>query len=558
MKQSLLLYIFISFTNILIAQEHDLKNKSYEALRGLFFEAYDDKSDSLSQIYSNTYLNKAKEENAIFKIASGYLYRSYISDFNSAIAYSDSIIELTKSKNHNIYPALGYMIKGYHFLQHGGDLKALNLYLKAYEYALKNKNVYQQIQVQRVVAGVKANFGDHKEAIKIIQSQIKLIKSLPDFKSRFKYEYLASLNNLSIELLRAEKLDSAAIKINEGIDFALKVKDSLMYYKFLLLSGDLYSNDEHKRALDSLKKSEPFLGGVDLADNYYIQGSIYETYDIQKSISFFKKIDSIYSIDKNPFLDVKNAYQKLYDFYKNDGDKVQELHFLNKLIDINTLLSNTSKSIDSVTVRDFVIPKLKNEKKELELELSKRGKANIYITVIFSSLVLIISIFLIRFYRNQKIYKKRYLDIINESRDNEVEIQKKSILKELNIPQNIIDQILENLKDFEENKKFIENGLTQNKLAKQIDTNSTYLSKVINNYKEMSFSQYLNTLRINYIINELKTTINLRKYTVGAIAKEAGFNNAESFSKAFFKEKGLYPSYFIKQLNKNLKSIEMD
>ncbi len=33
-----------------------------------------------------------------------------------------------------------------------------------------------------------------------------------------------------------------------------------------------------------------------------------------------------------------------------------------------------------------------------------------------------------------------------------------------------------------------------------------------------------------------------------AIAEEAGFNTAESFSKAFFKKTGIKPSYFIKEL----------
>ncbi|WP_159025502.1 AraC family transcriptional regulator [Aquimarina sp. Aq78] len=41
-----------------------------------------------------------------------------------------------------------------------------------------------------------------------------------------------------------------------------------------------------------------------------------------------------------------------------------------------------------------------------------------------------------------------------------------------------------------------------------------------------------------------------RKYTVQAIAQEIGFNNSEAFSKAFYKKTGIYPSYFIKKLEK--------
>jgi AraC-like DNA-binding protein len=39
---------------------------------------------------------------------------------------------------------------------------------------------------------------------------------------------------------------------------------------------------------------------------------------------------------------------------------------------------------------------------------------------------------------------------------------------------------------------------------------------------------------------------------MSAIAEEIGFNNAQTFSSAFYKKTGIYPSYFINQLNKRL------
>ncbi|MDE1205393.1 helix-turn-helix domain-containing protein [Tenacibaculum sp. LAR 2:5] len=77
-----------------------------------------------------------------------------------------------------------------------------------------------------------------------------------------------------------------------------------------------------------------------------------------------------------------------------------------------------------------------------------------------------------------------------------------------------------------------------------------YLSKIINHFKKESFSNYLNNLRIEYIVHRLKEDKVLRKFTIRTIADEAGFNNAESFSKAFFKAKGIKPSYFLKELEK--------
>ncbi|CAM1363503.1 helix-turn-helix domain-containing protein [Tenacibaculum xiamenense] len=91
-------------------------------------------------------------------------------------------------------------------------------------------------------------------------------------------------------------------------------------------------------------------------------------------------------------------------------------------------------------------------------------------------------------------------------------------------------------------------------MASKFDTNASYLSKVVNHYKQTSFSNYINQLRIEYCIEQLKNNKLWRKYTIKAIANEVGFNKAESFSKAFYKYTELRPSYFIKELKKKAPS----
>ena len=113
----------------------------------------------------------------------------------------------------------------------------------------------------------------------------------------------------------------------------------------------------------------------------------------------------------------------------------------------------------------------------------------------------------------------------------------------------MISDILKKLEIFESEHTFIKNGITLNKLSKDFNTNTAYLSKIINHYKKESFSSYLNNLRIDFVIKELKNNKQFRSYTILAISKEIGFNNPESFSKAFYKKTGIYPSYFIKELN---------
>ena len=110
--------------------------------------------------------------------------------------------------------------------------------------------------------------------------------------------------------------------------------------------------------------------------------------------------------------------------------------------------------------------------------------------------------------------------------------------------------ILEGLKEFEKNKHYIENNLTLTSLSKEMNTNPRYLSLIINHFFEKNFTSYINSLRINYSIEKLKNERKFRNYTIKAIANDCGFNSSESFSSAFYKETGLKPSYFIKNLKR--------
>ncbi|MDT8418745.1 MAG: hypothetical protein RQ864_13160, partial [Lutibacter sp.] len=57
----------------------------------------------------------------------------------------------------------------------------------------------------------------------------------------------------------------------------------------------------------------------------------------------------------------------------------------------------------------------------------------------------------------------------------------------------------------------------------------------------------ISDLRIVYCIEQLKTNETYRKYSLKAIAFELGYNNAESFSKDFYRKTGIYPSLFIRE-----------
>lgn len=119
------------------------------------------------------------------------------------------------------------------------------------------------------------------------------------------------------------------------------------------------------------------------------------------------------------------------------------------------------------------------------------------------------------------------------------------------IPKNIVDEILEALHHFEKTKGFLKKGLNLKELAQKLKTNTKYLSKTINDYKNSNFNSYINQLRIEHIIKLLESDPKLKNYNVKYLAEEAGFNNAEAFSRAFRKVTGKKPSNYLKELIEN-------
>ncbi|MBV8325024.1 helix-turn-helix domain-containing protein [Chryseobacterium sp.] len=111
----------------------------------------------------------------------------------------------------------------------------------------------------------------------------------------------------------------------------------------------------------------------------------------------------------------------------------------------------------------------------------------------------------------------------------------------------VANDILKELHSFEAKELFLKKGITLDSLAKQIKTNSRYLSEVINIYKAKNFATYLNDLRIDYAIGRLAEDQKFRSYKIPFIAEELGYNNEQAFAMAFKKRTGTTVSNYLKK-----------
>lgn len=191
--------------------------------------------------------------------------------------------------------------------------------------------------------------------------------------------------------------------------------------------------------------------------------------------------------------------------------------------------------------------------KELDL-LRERQKLNIAIfAVVFLSGLLAV---LVIAYRRKNQY---YRQIVRQQHDL---IQKEKVIGELYVQtegerryavSSLSDEKGQALfSKFERlmrtEKCYRESDITVNKIADLLGTNRTYLSRAINENSGMSFSQYVNSCRIDearHILSDSDNDVQIK-----ALAYELGFATPETFSSTFKKAIGMLPTTFRKEMRR--------
>ncbi|MCS3870715.1 AraC-like DNA-binding protein [Chryseobacterium ginsenosidimutans] len=109
-------------------------------------------------------------------------------------------------------------------------------------------------------------------------------------------------------------------------------------------------------------------------------------------------------------------------------------------------------------------------------------------------------------------------------------------------------KLLEFLNDFEKGVLYNNKNMSLPFLAGELNTNTKYLSYVINQHKSADFKTYINRLRINYIVDKLINDDKYRQYKISILADECGFSSHSKFASVFKIVTDYSPSAYIKLL----------
>ncbi|MFD2568195.1 helix-turn-helix domain-containing protein [Pseudotenacibaculum haliotis] len=421
--------------------------------------------------------------------------------------------------------------------------------------SLNNNSPYSQralLKNKSNMAILKMDLGFFQEARKLYLEMLPEINQIiPSLEAHDLYRGLifkASVLNLT----GTTYIRSAENKDSKSLDSALA------YYKRAYKTTTLfYPPHKNSKPLYELRTAEVYLkkeaydktlGLIRKNERISKEMNTEQTINFLKSITFYhlkQQDSSIYychqflnfdratpSTEKNK-ITVLNI---LADQYKNlkkidSAFKYSELAMSN----LNNLSKTRTEANNSYYLYDFEKVKSLNEE-ILNKETSKRN----LIIFILSAFVLSAILLVVKFYRRGKELSK-----IQESGSKKQAVANK---KPYSIDKALEEKVLKALEELESSTEYLDSEFSIQVLAKQLDTNTSYLSSIINKKKKKTFKQYIGELRINYLISKLKSDEKFRSYTIQAMAGEIGYNNASAFTRAFKKQTGKTPSEFLREL----------
>jgi AraC-like DNA-binding protein len=560
------------FTILLSAQssQKDLIKLSYDKLHDLYFDNVGNPKKQI--LYTNAYMTKATRENnnirkakANYQIALFY----YKSDKNKAIQYLDSVIKYSKGTNDKFFPTAAYCEKA-DFLKSQFKFKeAMTNYNLAEKNALLT-NIDYYYRVREYIGITKSeDLGEYNEALEIYKECYNYYKT-KDFRTE---KYALDFQNIIFGMADCYKslqyTDSTTFYNKLGYNESTFTHNDPLKYIFILNEGanQVYKKN-YNRAIDSINKALSKIISYNDTGNtlaaYFYLGMAYDGLGKKENAAKnYLKVDSLYMKTKEISAEFTNGYPYLITYYKNKGDKENQLKYITKYMVIDSILQKKYRNLNKLVLNEYDIPRLVSQKENLIVSLKKDKTKSYWEIGILAAGIMTISILGVYQRHLKKRYRSRFEEIMQENMTALAEEDQGNAEKEIKIfntknenigiGEELIRQILERLKIFEKEKGYLESNLTIQSLSITFETNTKYLSKIVNTYRNKTFIQYINDLRVENALNSLKENVKLRKYTIQALALEFGFNNAESFSAAFYKKTGIKPAYFIKQFEESKK-----
>ena len=540
--------------------------------------------------YLDIYYQKARNEKNLLEQYRALEKKSFI------IPYADVVLLL-----HQMHPLVQKMdndsIKG-RFLNRSTVFYYKHRDFKnALYYAIESEVFNEEINNRYNLNAVRIDIGNIYLHTRYYAKAIDYFTQAKNFyKTQKDYNHLRSyivslycLNKTYWQLQDIDKLNATILESEQAIKLLKPTHKQLETAYLEYVKGGLaFLQKDYATAQNFFTKALPVIQqNGDFTNEHviylYLGKILWEQNQKSEAMTYFTKIDLLFKEKHFLNYELREAYDYLITYYNATNQPQLQINATNSLMALNQQFEKEQQSITSILHQDLESKKLESQWQKLE------SKYHLWISVIGVILVLIAAYL---FWKNKRtqihkstpshqknvIYQSETTDTetIDISANNLVEDETVVIDKNDTVTHTIANteiatqtlethqpkepttvlsatdqRLFDELNSFEQEKGYLA-SLSLDDLAEKLNTSRSTLSAFLNEHKK-GFSTYINSLRIQQAVSDLKTDKELRKKTLNELAVIYGDLHPKTFASLFKVITGETPKKFVENVYKEEK-----
>ncbi|QAA80906.1 helix-turn-helix domain-containing protein [Aequorivita sp. H23M31] len=394
----------------------------------------------------------------------------------------------------------------------------------------------------RILGGLARNYlnlGLYMKAVQFWEKAITLIEA------QHENLYLEAVfrNNISLAYIHLNEMGKATENLLQSLkgyplpetyqklsELALDTDMDFKKSSFYLSEGTALINNKELEIRYLL--SEQQTRELNLA--YITEGYAYHYYMMQDFDASLEKYHEVLVIaEKLKRVQLRAETLKQLGFiYKKMGYAEKANSYFADHIRLNDSLRVIMNNSLSIPIHEFI----KDEERPAKYSLILSKKYLVWGSIILTVIALV-------FYFN---HRRRRLKIVKETVKLEVGNNAgKNNSTEVFLSDETEKELVQKLEEFEKSDEYLRKDISYSSLVSLLNTNEKYLRQILKRNKNTDYNNYINELRVGYILNKLKSDPEYKNYKISYLAEETGFSSHSKFTSNFKQVVGQTPSEFI-------------
>ena len=285
---------------------------------------------------------------------------------------------------------------------------------------------------------------------------------------------------------------------------------------------------------------------LNIANTYHFEGdSANETEFLKKALEISERAE-IRDLTANIYRQLAECFDKVGD---QENYQKYRLQYLEKMEEMhNSRVANIAEM--------KYLADLKAEEERAQ-ELLMRERIQVYVIWSVVAILLLIIIFLCIIWRKNRILNaghRALFDKYQKLLENDKTSAANAKYSGSNLNDDHREELITRIRESMENPDNIcRSDFSSKELAKIVDSNTTYVSQVINETFGISFSTLLGNCRVKEACRRINEDESYKNLTIEGIANSVGFKSRTALLNAFKREVGISPSEYIRMAKKSEK-----